>query len=221
MKGKMLAGIVGAALVFALSDTSWAAIRCHDGKSSFTPSAGATPVTAKGTCPSGTAKKSYCGGEFHYCIHAPTPGGIFCQDGKSFFTPPEGATAVSAKGECPSGTGKKSYCGGGFHYCVQLPTPWIVLPGETLKSGKSVYSKKGLYSLMMQANGNLVYYKKGGKHTLWASNTSKHSGARATMQTDGNLVVFSKAGQCSLGFRHRDVSKLICARTGRWEFCHL
>jgi hypothetical protein len=60
-------------------------------------------------------------------------------------------------------------------------------PGQTLAGGQSV--SVGVYSLVMQTDGNLVEYGPAG--ALWASNTAGNPGADAVMQGDGNLVVYS------------------------------
>lgn len=61
-------------------------------------------------------------------------------------------------------------------------------PGETLKSGQSIRSPNGDYSLYMQGDGNFVLY--GPKGALWAAGT-EGKGNVAVMQADGNLVVYS------------------------------
>jgi len=50
----------------------------------------------------------------------------------------------------------------------------------------------GTYRLIMQLDGNLVYYSPAG-HPLWASRTSGH-GNYFAVQDDGNLVVYSGTG---------------------------
>jgi hypothetical protein len=53
-------------------------------------------------------------------------------------------------------------------------------------------SPDGLYSLIMQGDGNLVLYAQG-SGARWSSGTYS-PGAIAWMQGDGNLVVYSQAG---------------------------
>lgn len=54
-------------------------------------------------------------------------------------------------------------------------------------------SPNGSYTLVMQSDGNLVLYVRGGG-ALWSSRTANHPGATAWMQGDGNLVVYSPSG---------------------------
>ncbi|HVX20268.1 MAG TPA: PPE domain-containing protein [Acidimicrobiales bacterium] len=62
--------------------------------------------------------------------------------------------------------------------------------GETLEAGQFVVSADGLFTLVMQADGNLVVYGVGRPGALWSSRTAGDPGAFATMQADGNLVVY-------------------------------
>jgi hypothetical protein len=72
----------------------------------------------------------------------------------------------------------------------------FLMSNQTLKCGDRVYSKNGLFFLAMQADGNLVFYRKDNKlnHPLFAARTDVAGvGAcknTAVMQTDGNLVVY-------------------------------
>ncbi|RKE21063.1 glycoside hydrolase domain-containing protein [Streptomyces sp. TLI_171] len=52
--------------------------------------------------------------------------------------------------------------------------------------------------LVMQADGNLVLYRRSDGAALWSSNTWGHAGAYALMQADGNLVVY-RAGRSDPG----------------------
>ena len=67
----------------------------------------------------------------------------------------------------------------------------VLLPGTVLKADRAVRSRNGEFYLIMQRDGNLVFYRKGG-HPLWAASTNGPSGNYAVMQTDGNLVVYNK-----------------------------
>lgn len=62
--------------------------------------------------------------------------------------------------------------------------------GETLKSGRKLYSLDGNAHLDLQdTDGNLVLRSNQGKR-LWSAKTSGHAGDRLTLQTDGNLVLY-------------------------------
>lgn len=63
-------------------------------------------------------------------------------------------------------------------------------PGDALESGQALHSANGRYTLVMQADGNLVLYDRG--TATWATGTGTLH-ARAVMQADGNLVVSAGA----------------------------
>lgn len=65
-------------------------------------------------------------------------------------------------------------------------------PGEALAPGQSLLSSNRKYELSYQDDGNLVVYSKGvgGRHPLWASNTSGRASVTCAMQGDGNLVIY-------------------------------
>jgi outer membrane protein assembly factor BamB len=65
------------------------------------------------------------------------------------------------------------------------------MPGQTLFSGQSISSSNGQYLLVLQSDGNLVYYKYATGGVRWHSQTT--DGTRAFMQTDGNFVVYNQA----------------------------
>jgi len=62
----------------------------------------------------------------------------------------------------------------------------VLRPGKSLKAGQYIRSKNGLYTFVMQADGNAVLIK--GRTALWSTATNK-KGSVLVMQTDGNLVV--------------------------------
>ncbi|MEU4193099.1 hypothetical protein AB0E69_14460 [Kribbella sp. NPDC026611] len=64
----------------------------------------------------------------------------------------------------------------------------VLRPGQYLKPGQFRRSKNGLYTLLMQTDGNAVLYK--GRSPLWASMTNRKA-STLIMQKDGNLVVVS------------------------------
>ncbi|MEI8338966.1 MAG: hypothetical protein WCF91_03515 [bacterium] len=64
----------------------------------------------------------------------------------------------------------------------------------TLRGGDYLKSPDGRFSLVMQADGNLVLYT--AENTpLWHSSTYGNYGAYAVMQADGNLVVYSSSNR--------------------------
>jgi WD40 repeat protein len=70
-----------------------------------------------------------------------------------------------------------------------------LLPGEGLMPGGSIKSADGRFTLIMQADGNLVLYGPDNQ-ALWASNTSGHPNVfDVIMQADGNLVVYDGQNQ--------------------------
>ena len=62
--------------------------------------------------------------------------------------------------------------------------------GEVLFKGDYLISNNGVYSLIMQEDGNLVLYLKGATKALWASGTAGRVVWKCTMQSDGNLVIY-------------------------------
>ena len=69
----------------------------------------------------------------------------------------------------------------------------ILAPDMALLPGQSISSDNGRYVLVMQADGNLVYYRTSDWTSRWNSQT-QGSGALAPMQGDGNLVVYGTHG---------------------------
>jgi exopolysaccharide biosynthesis protein len=71
--------------------------------------------------------------------------------------------------------------------------------GTTLKPGQHLVehpgsSESSQQRMVMQTDGNLVYYDEEGK-VHWSTRTNGNPGARAVMQADGNLVVYSRANK--------------------------
>lgn len=62
-------------------------------------------------------------------------------------------------------------------------------PGERLLKGESRTSNNGRYTFVMQEDGNLVLYERGGR-ALWASGTNGSAVSQCIMQADGNLVIY-------------------------------
>ncbi|MFI9270454.1 glycoside hydrolase domain-containing protein [Kitasatospora sp. NPDC052896] len=70
---------------------------------------------------------------------------------------------------------------------------WPVLPGGTVL-GPGEWTEGALTRLMMQADGNLVMYRRRDGAVLWASDTEENPGAYAIQQGDGNFVVYQAGG---------------------------
>lgn len=66
-----------------------------------------------------------------------------------------------------------------------------LLPGYSLYPGQGIYSDDGRYLLVMQGDGNLVYYRTIDGGVRWASYTNGRGGYVAPMQGDGNFVVYN------------------------------
>ncbi|MEK7994929.1 MAG: hypothetical protein AAB403_14080 [Planctomycetota bacterium] len=66
-------------------------------------------------------------------------------------------------------------------------------PAERLGVGSSITSQDGRFTLIMQADGNLVFYGPTGKYR-WHTGTDGRAVSQAIMQTDGNFVVYGTDG---------------------------
>lgn len=66
-------------------------------------------------------------------------------------------------------------------------------PNTALSPGQSISSDNGRYVLVMQTDGNLVYYRTSDWVPRWNSQTQS-PGAFAPMQGDGNFVVYASGG---------------------------
>ena len=64
-------------------------------------------------------------------------------------------------------------------------------PGEGLIFGGTLVSGDGRFTVILQADGNLVLYAPGTR-PLWASNTADPTVWDAVMEGDGNLVVYNR-----------------------------
>ncbi len=65
--------------------------------------------------------------------------------------------------------------------------------GQFLTANQFLRSQNGLYTLYMQADGNLVLYNQFNQ-ALWHTSTFGNPGAFAVFQTDGNFVVYRANG---------------------------
>ena len=100
----------------------------------------------------------------------------------------------------------------------------VIRPGEVLNPGQSISSRSGRYRfvyqsdgnlvlydgnaalwashtrgrplgvVIMQGDGNLVIYTRGGK-PIWQSNTWRDAGSRLVVQDDGNVVIYRPDGR--------------------------
>ena len=64
--------------------------------------------------------------------------------------------------------------------------------GQTMVPNQRVYSDNGQYFLVLQSDGNLVFYGAGGP--LWASNTVGSGATQAMMQPNGVFVLYRPGG---------------------------
>ncbi len=68
----------------------------------------------------------------------------------------------------------------------------VLMGNQGLVTGQSISSLDGRFSLVMQADGNLVHYWNG-HGALWSTGTWGTQGKTASMQSDGNFVLYSTA----------------------------
>jgi len=66
---------------------------------------------------------------------------------------------------------------------------------DILTPGQSLVSPNNAFIATLQGDGNLVVYRIGNSHALWASNTVNKGGIKLIMQEDGNLVLYTANGQ--------------------------
>lgn len=69
--------------------------------------------------------------------------------------------------------------------------------GESMTPGDALRSANGVFSLILQSDGNLVEYA--GGRPMWTTSTSNKGGARLTLQSDGNLVLYTAASKAIWG----------------------
>ena len=65
---------------------------------------------------------------------------------------------------------------------------------ERLSPGQSLTSNNGCFQLVMQNDGNLVLYGRGGR-AIWATGTTGKEVEFAIMQGDGNFVLYAPGGR--------------------------
>lgn len=60
-----------------------------------------------------------------------------------------------------------------------------------LRKNSSIFSPNMEYELVMQADGNLAFYRLKDRKMLWSTGTAGSSAAQAVMHTSGNLVLYT------------------------------
>ena len=87
-------------------------------------------------------------------------------------------------------------------------------PGQSFGQGKTLLDN-GLITLVFQADGNLVLYKKNGA-PIWASGSQGKGGTRVDFQTDGNLVIYNGSNKAvwSTGTHNKGVTSLVAQTDG-------
>ncbi len=66
----------------------------------------------------------------------------------------------------------------------------VLMPGESLEAGESLYSPNGNFELTLQTDGNLVLRDLSVQEDIWSSNTAGHEATHLMMQHDGNLALY-------------------------------
>lgn len=74
------------------------------------------------------------------------------------------------------------------------PCDSVMEPDTALTVDQAMTSCNGLYSLVMQGDGNVVLYQAGTSNALWHAGTHGTAGRVVVMQTDGNFVLYDEAG---------------------------
>lgn len=69
----------------------------------------------------------------------------------------------------------------------------VLVPGQALYRGQSLYSNDGRASFIMQHDGNAVLYLFDGR-SPWGSSSDGTDATHIVMQEDGNLVVYNEGG---------------------------
>lgn len=78
-----------------------------------------------------------------------------------------------------------------FMFCmIGLANSANLYPDQVIYKGQSLSSDDGRYQLVMQHDGNLVYYRTSDWSARWHTSTQNRGGHLAVMQRDGNFVVY-------------------------------
>ncbi|VTU20022.1 hypothetical protein [Variovorax sp. RA8] len=75
-------------------------------------------------------------------------------------------------------------------FIAELASAAILAPGSAMYAGQSIYSDNQQYMLIMQGDGNLVYYRVADGAVRWNTGTSNLPGGFLVMQDDGNAVTY-------------------------------
>lgn len=76
-------------------------------------------------------------------------------------------------------------------FCIAgLANAAILAPGSVMYPGQSIHSDNQQYMLIMQGDGNLVYYRVADGAVRWNTGTSNLPGGFLVMQGDGNAVTY-------------------------------
>lgn len=73
------------------------------------------------------------------------------------------------------------------NFLFSARAPNILQKGDSFESAT--------HALVMQIDGNLVFYRKAGMVPVWSTGTHLTNGSYAIIQGDGNFVVYTSAGQ--------------------------
>lgn len=75
-------------------------------------------------------------------------------------------------------------------WMIGLANSANLYPDQVIYKGQSLSSDDGRYQLVMQHDGNLVYYRTSDWSARWHISTQNRGGHLAVMQRDGNFVVY-------------------------------
>lgn len=106
--------------------------------------------------------------------------------------PGAGGAAGVDPGQCSGDPGAPGVSGGSAPV-QQFAVPTVLMPGEWLAPGQSLYSPNLQFRLILQGDSNLCLYSAG--NPLWCSQTSGQGIYQAIMQSDGNMCMYETQGQ--------------------------
>lgn len=78
-------------------------------------------------------------------------------------------------------------------WMIGIANAAILHPDQVIYKGQSLSSDDGRYRLVMQDDGNLVYYRTSDWSARWSTSTRNRGGQLAVMQRDGNFVVYDQS----------------------------
>jgi hypothetical protein len=76
-------------------------------------------------------------------------------------------------------------------YIEEDPSDRIMI----LRAGEYIKSENGMFTAIMQNDGNFVIYQDGYSKALWYTKTTGIYGGYFAFQTDGNLVVYDSSSR--------------------------